>query len=174
MSNPKNTQALKQIDLNKKKFTANGVEYLIEGALSFERFLMYQKLQLEVGYETGFYGVFKGLEKAYTSCNDGKLADASVIIHNLMNGIKTVDNRRVPMLELVCLFINSKDEDRKVINDDMIQQKISDWEAEGLDMMPFFQLAVSSIKNFSSVYTEFTQSILEQIKSDPIKSSLQK
>lgn len=91
-----------------------------------------------------------------------------------MNGIKTVDNRRVPMLELVCLFINSKDEDRKVINDDMIQLKLSDWEAEGLDMMPFFQLAVSSIKNFSSVYTEFTQNILEQIKSDPIKNSTQK
>lgn len=169
MSNSKNTQALKQIDLKKKTFTANGVTYFIESSLSFERFLMYQKLQLEVGYETGFYGVFKGLERAYASCNDGKLADASVIIHNLMKGIKTVDDRRVPMLELVCLFINEKDEDRKIINDDMISQKISNWEAEGLDMMPFFHLAVSSIKNFSSVYTEFTQSILEQIKSDPTK-----
>lgn len=172
MSSTKNPQALKQIDLNKKKFTANGIEYFIESGLSFERFLMYQKLQLEVGYETGFYGVFKGLEKAYNSCNEGKLADVSVIVHNMMKGIKTVDERRVPMLDLVCLFINTKDEDRKIINDDIIQQKISNWEAEGLDMMPFFQLAVSSIKNFSNVYTEFTQNILEAIKANPLKSNL--
>lgn len=172
MSNPKNPQALKQIDLNKKTFKANGIDYYIEGSLSFERFLMYQKLQLEVAYETGFYGVFKGLEKAYNSCNEGKLADVSVIVHNLMKGIKTVDERRVPMLDLVCLFINTKDENRKTINDDMIRQKIADWEAEGLDMMPFFHLALSSIKNFSSVYTEFTQSILQQIKENPLSTNL--
>ena len=169
-----NKQGLHKIDLNKKSFKANGKEYFIESGLSFERFLMYQKLQLEVGYEVGFYGVFKALEKAYSFCNDGKIGDTAVILHNIMNGIKTVDERRVPMLDLVCLFVNEKNEDRKIINDDMIKAKISDWEAEGLDMMPFLQLAVSSIKNFSTVYEEFTQNISQQIKSNPISSFIPK
>jgi hypothetical protein len=168
MDNKQSGGPLKQIDLNKKSFKANGKEYFIESALSFERFLMYQKLQFEVAYEPGFYGVYKALEKSYEACNGGKIADAAVIIHNTMAGIKTVDQRRVPALDLVCLFINEKNEDRRVITDDIISGKISDWEAEGLDMMPFFQLAISSIKNFSSVYTEFIQNISEQIKGNPI------
>lgn len=170
MDNKQGGGPLKQIDLNKKNFKANGKEYLIESSLSFERFLMYQKLQIEVAYEPGFYGVQKALEKGFEFCNKGNIADVAVILHNTIAGIKTVDQRTVPMLNMACLFVNEKNEDRRIINDDMISVKIADWNAEGLDMMPFFQLATSSIKNFSSVYTEFIQSISEQIKGNPLNT----
>lgn len=54
MSSSKNSQALKQIDLNKKKFTANGVEYFIESALSFERFYGIKNFNLKLVMKQDF------------------------------------------------------------------------------------------------------------------------
>jgi len=145
---------LKILDLNNTEFEANGVKYYIEKHLSFERFLMYKKLELQVGYEVGFYGIFQTLKKIYELCNDKKFADIAVLTHNTMQGITKIDERRIPVLDLAALFINEKDEDRKVINDDMIAKKIDNWQAEGLSIMPFFQLSTAFIKDFQKVYNE--------------------
>lgn len=156
---PKNS--LKQIDLTKKEFVANGKTYYIESSISFERFLWYQKLEIECGYQVGFYGLFENIKKIYELCNGMKFADIAVLCHNVMNGIKMVDNRKIPFLQMCALFINTADEDRSIISDDIVDRKIADWEAEKLDILPFFQLGASSIKNFSTVYKELTQAISE-------------
>lgn len=143
---------LKIIDLTKTEFEANGVKYYIEKHLSFERFLMYKKLELQVGYEVGFYGIFQALKKIYDLCNDKKFADIAVLTHNTLQGIAKVDERRISVLDLAALFINEKDEDRKVITDDMIAKKISDWEEEGLSIIPFFQLSTGFIEGFQKSY----------------------
>jgi hypothetical protein len=144
---------LKSIDLNTKEFEANGKKYFIESSLSFERYIMYQKLQLQLAFEPGFYGVYETLKKGFELCNQQKFADLAVLLHNTMSGIKTVDERSVPALSLCALFCNTADEDRKVINDDMIKRKMDDWQAEGLDILPFFQLAMDSIKEFRTIYS---------------------
>jgi len=153
---------LKLIDLKDKKFIANGAEYFIESGLSFERFRMYQKLQIECGYEVGFYGMFENIKKIYELCNGMKFADIAVLTSNVLHGMAKVDERKVPVLNLCALFINTKDEDRKIINDDIVDKKIADWEAEGLDVTPFFQLALGSIQNFSKAWEEVSQTILEK------------
>lgn len=161
MDHKQNVQGLKTIDPKLGSFQANGVEYFIEKSISFERYLMYQKLQIQCGYEVGFYGIFEKIKKIYELCNLMKFADIAVLTHNIMQGVKGVDDRKIPILELCALFINSKDENRNIINDDMVQVKINNWQAEGLDIFPFFQLALGSIQHFSSVYNELSQTISE-------------
>lgn len=158
---------LKVIDLKEKKFTANGVDYYIESGLSFKRFRMYQKLQIECGYEVGFAGMFDKIKKIYDMCNAMKFADIAVLTSNILHGIAKVEERKIPVLSLCALFINTKDEDRSVINDDIVDKKIADWEAEGLDITPFFTLALSSMENFSKAWEEVTRNILEVTTEEP-------
>lgn len=165
---------LKTIDLNEKSFKANGKTYFIESSISFERFLMYQKLEIECGYEVGFYGMFEKIKKIYALCNETKFADIAVLCHNLMTGISKVDERKVPALQMCALFINEENEDRKIINDDIVDRKLKDWDAEGLDILPFFQLAANSIHGFSSVYKEISQTISEKEKAMELSNLLKK
>lgn len=150
---------LKKLDLNAKTFEANGKKYHIESGLSLERYIMYQKMQIEVGYEVGFYGLFEKVKKIYDLCNQMKFADIAVLSRNILDGITKVDDRKIPGLTLAALFINEENENRLIINNDMVDQKIADWEAEGYDMLPFLQLAISSIPNFSIAYKAASQII---------------
>lgn len=153
---------LKVIDLDKGSFMANGNEYFIEKSISQERFMMYQKLQIELTYQTGFAGMYRALQNLYELLNKQKFADCAVIAHNALNGIKITEDKRIPALELAALFINEKDEDRKIINQDMVDKKLKDWAEEGLDVTPFFQLAISSIAGFKEIYNELIRSSLEE------------
>ncbi|MES2395675.1 MAG: hypothetical protein V4549_06715 [Bacteroidota bacterium] len=161
MATKQEVQELKKIDLKAGSFKANKVEYFIETSISFSRFKMFQKLQIEAGYGIGFYELFESLKKIYDLCNDKKFADIAVLTHNTLRGIKDIDERPNAALQLCALFMNTKDEDRKIINDDIVNKKIADWEAEGLDIMPFFQVATSSMKNFWQAYGEISLSSLE-------------
>lgn len=155
-------KALKVIDIKTKSFTANGKTYHIEmDGLAISRLIMYQKLQIEVAYGVTFVQMYDAIKKCYELTNKQKFADVAVKQYNILEGIKTFENRRIPMLELCALFINEDKEDRGVISKEMIQAKVADWEAEGLDAIPFFQLAISSIQSFSQSYNEITQTISE-------------
>lgn len=164
---------LKVIDLTTKKFTANGKTFNVETSMSFERYRVYQKLEIQLGYQAGFYGLFEDIKKIYALCNDSKVADIAVLSHNILSGIKTVDERTLPALEMCALFINEDSEDRKTINDDMISAKIADWEAEGLDIVPFFQLAVNSIPGFSIAFNSVSQ-IISNLTPTQVKKNLSK
>lgn len=152
---------LKQIDLTAKSFKANGKEYFIESGLSFERYRMYQMLQIECGYDVSFSGFFDKLKQGVELLNKLKLVEGSAILYNMLQGISRIEERKVPVLNMCALFINEANENRKVITNDMVDKKIADWEAEGLDIRPFFQLAVSSMANFVNAWKEVSQSILE-------------
>lgn len=162
MDNKQGCGPLKQIDLNKPSFMANGVEYFFEKGLSQARFIMYQQLQIELPFQTGFSGVVKAFQDSYKLLNQTKFADSAVIMHNALNGIQNISERRIPALELCALFINTKDEDRRIITQDMVDKKLKDWEEEGLDTIPFFQLATSSISGFKEIYSEIIRSSLEE------------
>lgn len=154
------TKELRVIDFSKEKsFKANGKEYFVESGLSFDRFLMYQMLQVDCGYGVSFSMFFDGLKKSFDLLNKLKLAEAAVQISNLMAGIAQVEERKIPVLQMCALFINTKDEDRRIITNDMVDAKIRDWTEEGLDIRPFFPLALSSIQNFSNAWQEISRNI---------------
>jgi len=160
-------QELKTIE--GREFMANGVKYFIESKISFERFSMYQKLQMACAFGVEFYQMYEAIEKIYNSADKMKLNEVVIISHNILNGIKTYDQRPLAALQLCAMFINSEDEDRRIINDDMVDKKIKDWQSEGLDITPFFQLAASSMRNFAAVYDSFT---LDSLKEEKKESSI--
>lgn len=150
---------LKKIDLNAKSFIANEVEYFIEESMSFKRYKMYQKLQIQMGFGTGFYDEYNDWKKVWDHANKSEFGNIAVVAHNKLYALKNIDERPTDILTMCALFINTKDEDRRIITDDMVDRKIADWEAEGLDIIPFFQLAANSIQGFTKVWKSITEDI---------------
>ena len=56
------------------------------------------------------------------------------------------------------MFMNTKDEDRGDINDDMITAKIDSWKNE-YEVNGFFTLALNTVNGFFTIYKEMHQSI---------------
>lgn len=157
---------LKVIPPDAKSFMANGKEYFIEGGLSFERWMEQQQLDPEIGLNATFDGFFKSVKKVYGHLNSREgLADAAVDCHNIMAGIASLDRSRTPsILKLCALFVNTKDEDRTIITEAMVAEKVKDWSVEGIEVASFFRLALGSIPGFLSAYDEITKSGLKQAR----------
>lgn len=148
---------------NLTKFMANGVQYVIRDTLTVKRFKEFENLQAEVGYGVDFYNMFSNLSKAYNYMNAGKMADASVVLHSMMHGIKhKLDDRENPILVLCTLFICTEDEDVRFYDKAKGDKKIEDWIAEGISMESFFQLAFSLVNGFTPALRKVSLSILAE------------
>lgn len=157
---------LKKINFEDKKFTANGNVYYIEQSLTQDRWKEWRKLQVELAYDMTYDILFEKLKLAYTHLNKPhpEPADCAVILHNIMYGLKgAMEEKRTPLvLQLCSLFMNTADEDRTVITEQMIDKKTEDWRIEGIDMNSFFLFALNSIPNFIPSYNSIIQSILQK------------
>lgn len=153
----------KRLDFSKKTFTANGKEYHVSENLCIDRFMEFERLQAHVGFGKDFENIYKGLKKAYEHMNTNKLADAAVIVHNLLNGVAhNLEEREHPALQLCALFINYKGEDETIFDADIITEKIDDWRKEGYAIGDFFRYAANLVAGFITVLEETTQTISEQ------------
>lgn len=152
---------LKKIDPSLGFFQANGKTYKIEKSLSIERYSFYQRFEIELGYGSSFQDLYGAMSNAYNLLNQGKMADASVALYNAMRGFAELEKKEPHVLKYCALFINTDDEDRRVITDDMISAKIKDWQEEGLEVASFFQLALNSIPGFIEAYRSSSQATLE-------------
>lgn len=133
---------LKDIKVDSPSFTANGKEYFIESKLSIERFIAFQKLEVELAYGGGFTGVMKSLNKAIDFMNKTQWVDAAVELTNTRESIIKQDKtKRVPAVDICSLFLNTKDENRKIITDEMLIEKQKDFEIEGIPIDFFLHLA---------------------------------
>lgn len=150
---------VKAISLKEKTFKANGNTYHISEKISVNRWREYEKLVPLLTYGVGFDETFKAINKAYSAVNDKRFADAAVILHNVMSGIKDADDdKRIhPALLMCALVINKEGEDTGIYDEPTQLAKIQDWEKEGLDMLTFFQLALNSIKGFRETYLLYIQ-----------------
>ena len=153
----------------KTEFEANGQKYFIESAINIKRFNEFEKIQLQLGFGLSFADLFGNIKDCYQLANAQKFADLSVLLYNMMDGIKRMSaDRDNSALSLCTLFINREKEDRTTWTKEEAQIKLNDWSAEGYDVKDFFLLAVSSIENFSKIYNELTGDLfnkkLEKIK----------
>ena len=147
---------VKTIDLEAGQFTANGKTYFIESQMSIERYRKYEEIEVELGYGRSFADVFDSIEKAMDDVNKNNLGEAYVKLYNLMKGVAQFKNKRPHVFRFCALFINEENENRKVIDEDMINLKIADWQAEGLDYQPFFTIAINSLTGFKERYKKLT------------------
>ena len=154
---------LKKIDFEKGFFMANGSKYIINGSLSTARYAKKDELELELSFGTNYSATMALIKKAYASLNGNQIkpADAAVHLYNIMQSITDAQQREPTILRYCALFCNEVNEDISVYDDDVMQKKIDDWHAEGLDVGDFFILAVNLVEGFKADYLETTQNSLK-------------
>jgi hypothetical protein len=155
-----------EIDRAAASFNANGKEYFIETKLSVNRWQKYQEFELEVGYGMSAAEMNKRLGEAVELLNKVKFVDAAVLLNSLATGITKIKQRAHPVFRLCALFMNTKDEDRTDITDELIMEKVNDWKAAGIDAGFFLAFAqtimLGSITNLESK----TQGVSEEQQSE--------
>lgn len=155
---------LKEIDPKVKSFTANGKEYFVESKLSIERFIAYQKLEVEFAFNGGFASIMKMLDQSFEHLNKGELASACVLVDNTRKSIRKQDkDKRIPAIDLCSLFLNTKDEDRRVITDEMLLEKQRDFEEEGIPIDFFLHLAANLVTGYKE-YLKPKESTISKVE----------
>ena len=89
-----------------------------------------------------------------------KLGEAAVILHNIMYGVVSLEDKDDPALRVCALFIDQEGEDVTVYDEGKMREKIDCWGKE-CDVLPFFQLAASLVPGWMSVYQDFSQNGLK-------------
>lgn len=139
------------------QFEANNKTYIIEDKLSIIRSVEASKLELEL-FDLTANKVKNQLIQAYNDLNQAKMADASVKIHNLVSSFdKNLQFKELPVLRYCALYINEKGEDRRVIDKEMIETKIQDWQEGGYDLNGFFLLVLSVLPSVRKDYIKYIQ-----------------
>lgn len=144
---------LKKIDFVTGEFVANGNRYFIESdGICMERYIEEQKLGIEIGFGATYQSMFESIKECYGMVNEQKFADAAVILHNQMQSISDLENRRLTVIEYCALWINKEGEDRTVYDPIIMREKIADWKKEGIDIMSFFQVAALLVSGLKENY----------------------
>lgn len=153
---------------NTKEFTANGHKFTVSDRITAEKYKQYEKLVPSLTFGLTFQDVYNGLHKVFNLLNKQEFANAAVVTHNLMSGIKKIDDesRIHPALLMAALFILRDDEDGTVYDHALNLEKINDWQKEGLDMMYFFGLSLNSIHGFRETLKGYTLGALEEIQKE--------
>lgn len=150
---------LKRIDLERGYFEANGKKYFIEGAMSIERYAEFQIFEKELAYGLTVKAIFEKLGELWKLINKLKFGEAAVQLNDLIRGVSKIEEREPVVLKICALVINEENEDRGEFSQDMINRKITDWKAEGMDMRDFFLVASGSVNGLQEIYKKVTRII---------------
>lgn len=159
------------IDFSKKVFECDGEKWYIEDSISFDRYMKLEEIALEFGYSASFVDIFKNLRKMWDLHNQMKFAETAVILHNMMKGIVSLEDKKQDAALRICaLFINTENEDRAEYNETKMLEKIQRWGKE-CNVRPFFHLAGSVVNGWLPAYSmtlsSFSQ-LEEKKKSDTL------
>lgn len=159
---------LKRIDFNAPVIEANGKTYRLKKEISINRFRELEKMEVEFYYGFTMQEMFDKLKDAFGDLNKNKLADASVKVYRLMEGVADkVDKRENVMLRMCTLFLCTEDEDLTVWTEDLAKQKIDDWAKEGFAIDDFFTLAANLVPGFINDYEKILAgTLLEEEKKE--------
>lgn len=154
---------LKTIDFSKKYFECGSRKFYVRDSLSFIRYRELQKLILEFAFSATFVDIFKNVKTAWDFMNSLKFGDAAVTLHNIMIGVKTLEDKDDPALRMCALFIDEEGEDPTIYDEGKMREKIDCWGKE-LAVTPFFQLAASCVPSWTNAYKLVSQSGLKEEK----------
>lgn len=149
-----------KIDQQTGKFTANDINYTVTQFLSVERYCEFQILEKELAYGLSFEQMYRALDAAEKELNKQQFVNSAVLITDIKRGILKAQEREPTILKICALFINADGEDIRTFTQDMVDTKIHNWKAEGLNMNDFFIVAASTISGFLGIYQNVTRSIL--------------
>src|SRR4030042_195057 len=118
---------VRKLDENTGSFECGGRKFFIRDTLSFNRFEKLKEFSLEFGFSATFKDIFMQLKKAWDMLNKLQLAEASVVIHNIMKGITLLEQKNDVSFRIAALFINEDTEDETVYDEAKADDKISIW-----------------------------------------------
>lgn len=147
----------KDIDLSIKEFIANGKRYFIEDQISLDRLIKMELIEVELGYGHSLSEIMATQVAAMNDINKQQQGEAYIKLYNNVRSMEHMQQRMPYILRFCALIINEENEDRKVITEDMINNKISDWRKEGLKPEPFFTITAKSSPGFLELYKKLTQ-----------------
>ena len=155
---------LRKLDPETRSFEANGQRYTAVTSLTVERYEAYELYQAEIGIGRTFEEIQASINRAFELCNEvatGKkvFAELAVLLHDLSIGCTLVGTTQPhAVLKLCALFLVREGEDLRTIDDQLVQDKITDWKEAGIDMGYFFAFALRSIPGFLAAYRAASQS----------------
>lgn len=152
-------ERLKLLDLGKLVFEANGNKYFIESHISPARYKQMELLSVHLGFGSAYKMVFEGLMDAREFLNKTDFVDSAVCIDNILNGISELESNKSIIMRYCAMFINREGEDRRIVDDIIVNEKISDWEKEGIAHDSFFKLAVNMVNGLKKNYEKYIQDI---------------
>lgn len=144
---------------------ANGKKYIIHDTIPLARFMIFEELEIEVATGSTFKQIHWQAKEAYQQLNsrEGNLADAAVLLNNMIHGVSRNLNKRVnPVFMLLCLFICGEDEDRTTFVEAEQLEKIADWKTTDIPVSDFFLLASSLVNGLQQALNESSPDTLTQ------------
>lgn len=147
---------LKQLDRTAKSFMANGTQYFIEDSLSIDRWIKQQEIQIELGFGVQYEEMQRNWASIHALANKSQFADIVILAYNMVNGVSKVYERIPTILKYCALFINTQDEDRGIITDDMIAKKVEDWRLEGMGIDGFLAFSLSKVRGLAEDFKNAT------------------
>lgn len=147
--------SLRTIDFSKKHFECGGRKFYVRDTLSFARYRELQKLNLEFGFSSTFQDIFKNIRLAWDQLNATRLGEAAVILHNIMYGVVSLEDKEDPGIRMCALFIDEEGEDPTIFDEAKMRDKIECWSKE-LSVTPFFQLAANLVPHWIDAWQLLT------------------
>lgn len=139
-------------------FEADGVLYTATESLSVARYKVFQKRNVELGFNGTFKGICTELDRAWEALEKNQLGTSAKVLGNLRDGITFAGHGRISGLEICGLFFNSDEESAVSYDHQAMLAKLQKWEDAGISVDFFFVQAAQRVSGF---YERFTQSSLE-------------
>ncbi len=133
--------------IEKGSFIANDVEYFLEPQVSVERFRKMTEFEIEVSYATTFKRMYAGLNELRQVLNEARFVDAAVKLRDIQEGMQRATDPRNhhPIMKYCALVLNTHEEDRRAYDEKIMDEKIKNWEEEGIPIQCFFDVVLSLV-----------------------------
>lgn len=131
------------------EFVANGVTYYVEDLISIARYRYFRRFQNEIATGLTHFDMVQLIKNNVKNLNGAMggekvLADMAYENINALNHCSNLEEKEPFEVWICTLFVNTKDEDRRIFDLPAMQEKIKNWETEGIDM-GFFTNAAESL-----------------------------
>lgn len=139
---------LEKVDIIENgEFVANGKKYFLEPQISLERFKAMSQYEIEISFATSFKKLWKDLNDLRAMLNKAEFVDSAVKLRDIMEGLHRVNDARNhhPILWYCTLILNTEDEDRRAVDEKVMNDKIKDWEEAGIPISSFFELVLHTV-----------------------------
>ena len=156
-------QIEKRIGLNDNSFVANGKKYIVHGSINVALYRVLDELQVRAGFGASYAQLYNGYTKWVELKNAQKPFDADTHLRNVFEGVARGVNKQHDALLLICtLFCCAEGTDRSEWNEEVANEIIKEWGAEGYPAEDFFLLAALFVRRYQSALLQGSQNTSDE------------